>query len=477
MTAAPANNTNPRPEATDPASRPGSPFPAPASAEPGHDVRADPASRSNLVSAAADLVWVTFFAALVAVYLVAFNRDAVRCEASAGWGLAISLAAALLTFSFSVVRHGVSRVARVPQARPAVVSIGAAGVALVAASLAVTWVAVNLTLARDPAGAWMLTVVALGAVIARLLSQLTAPASATQAAWPVPAPEPIPLVAEPLPVVAEPIPLVAEPLPVAEEEKPAAVVAELVSAEPEPESPEPELGSPEPPEPPRESAAEEPAPPEVVPEEPVKSLKYRGLLSENWEELLGAPAPRVAIDAGFWATMLTALGKRREEIGGVALTVRVRRTLILLGMVLPDQIKASGTFCEFPAEEVNRVRTAIDAAALSLDIDTADVTISWVHTHPRIGLFLSGTDVATARNWQALDPDFTPIVLDPLAKGLQSQIGVFDDVAQPRRPITSMRLIEGLANDDRLALLKLELLDAYQRAGASSAMVLVPGMD
>jgi hypothetical protein len=188
---------------------------------------------------------------------------------------------------------------------------------------------------------------------------------------------------------------------------------------------------------------------------------YPSLLAPDWEERLGARPPRVAIDAGMWQAVLAALGRRRVEVGGVALTVRVPGTLIVLGLVLPQQVHASGVFCEFRSEEVSRVRDVIDGVTDILDLDSRDVKITWVHTHPGMGPFLSGTDQATTETWRAFDPEFTPIVLDPLAQRLDRQIGVFDT---GNRKIEHLRVVEGLADSDAVGLLKNELVDAYREA-------------
>jgi hypothetical protein len=368
-------------------------------------------------TAAAGLTWAVCFAALIAVYVVACVRHERACEAAAAWGLAISLVAALLAVAFAVARPAVSGVAKAPRAAVTV---------LAAALLAVTGVAVNLTLGGQTAGAWTLTVVAVGAVAAGLLFRLAAP---------VPVPGEVIAHEEP-PAREAPVALLVPP------DDRTSTTAALPVAEPPP-----------------------------VAEQPLVTGR-RGLLSEDWADRLGSEPPGVAVDAGFWSAMLAKLGKRGNEIGGVALTIRVPGTIILLGAVLPDQLKETSIFCEFPAEDVYRVRAAIDAAAGVNDIDTANVTISWVHTHPRMGPFLSGTDVETARTWREFDPEFTPIVIDPLGHGIDHQIGVFN---AGNEAIVPVRIIKGLASGEALAGLKEELLDVYRRAGARHAMIIIPG--
>jgi hypothetical protein len=84
-----------------------------------------------------------------------------------------------------------------------------------------------------------------------------------------------------------------------------------------------------------------------------------------------------------------------------------------------------------------------------------------VHTHPGLGLFLSGIDVTTAATWRAFDPEFTPIVIDPLAQGVSGQIGVFDGA---NRKIKSVKLVSGLIDVQAARELADGLVGAYRDA-------------
>ena len=446
----PPQPSQPRPSG--PVSRP---VPATTSARPGG--RRAGLSDRDVLAAIAAAAWAVYFASLVAVYLVSFSRHVTTCQSAAEWGMGVSLAAALLAVPFVTSR-------RARPSRPALAPAGVltALIVLAAASVAVIWVAVNLTLANDTAGAWTLTIVALAAPAAALLARLPSSAAPGPLAVPVaPVPGGTPGAELPgsLPADKE----TPDNGAVTDSEAARVRVLDRETDTVVPGSLDTRIAVPAAPAP---LYAPEPAP--VVPRERPR------LLSRDWADRLGSNAPKVALDAGFWELVLATLGKRHNEIGGVALTVRTPGTLLVLGMVLPEQIYASHSYCEFSSEEVIRVRDVIDQVAEALSIDTRDVKITWVHTHPGLGVFLSGTDQETTRQWRAFDPGFTPIVLDPLASSLSGQIGVFD--AHNKR-IEHVRIVPGLVNLEVGSLLKHELTDAYQVVGTAGAKVLLPGAD
>jgi hypothetical protein len=414
-------------------------------------------------------VWVVYFATLIAVYLAAYHRKVMPCQAAAGWGLAIAFAAALLVVLFAVGWPSTARGASGPASRALA---GLAGALLALASVAVIWVAINLTIARDPAGAWMLTIGAVAGPVAVLLSRVALPpgagiAASDTAVEPLVIPAPEPELARPAngTVTDVEAPHEAAATEVAAPESAGVAVTDVAVSE---------VAVSE------VATLEADAPAVVLDDEAVEAtlmsdaamaemetlvrapqVLVNPLLTADWEDRLGGSPPRVAVDKGMWDEVLDALGTRRMEVGGVALTVRVPGTLIVLGLVLPKQVHVSGVFCEFRAEEVGRVRDVIDRSSEILQLDSAQVKIAWVHTHPGIGPFLSGTDQATTATWRAFDPEFTPIVLDPLAQRISQQIGVFDT---NNRKIQNLRVIEGLADRHAVGLLRDELVDAYRDA-------------
>ncbi|MCU7728846.1 hypothetical protein ODJ79_34475 [Actinoplanes sp. KI2] len=194
------------------------------------------------------------------------------------------------------------------------------------------------------------------------------------------------------------------------------------------------------------------------------------LLRPGWEHRLGRTELAVALDEGFWREARRHLDPRAYEQGGVALLVRTHRTVLVFGAVFPAQRLANAVACEFPSAEVDRVRQAIDAVGPSIGIRPGTIAITWVHTHPRLGVFLSGTDHATSQKWRALDPGFTPIVIDISRTALPEAIGVFNGDG---RKILPMNTTPGLVDRGALARLRAALNGAYAAGGAQPPMILL----
>jgi len=194
------------------------------------------------------------------------------------------------------------------------------------------------------------------------------------------------------------------------------------------------------------------------------------LLRSGWEQRLAEADLAVALEAGFWADARRSLDPRAYEQGGVALTVRTPKTVLVLGAVFPAQVRANAVACQFPAAEVDRVRHALNAVGPSIGVLPGMITVTWVHTHPQLGVFLSGTDHATARKWRGLDPHFTPIVIDISQGELSRAIGVFDGHG---RKIQPMSTTAGLVDPGALARLRAALAGAYPAGGAEAPLILL----
>jgi hypothetical protein len=190
----------------------------------------------------------------------------------------------------------------------------------------------------------------------------------------------------------------------------------------------------------------------------------------HWEGRHRGKRLAVVVDTGFWQLMKDKLGARLAEVGGVAVMERSGETAVIIGAVFPEQVTATGVHCEFPVAEVSRVRDAIEKVlGPGAPGNDTSLVITWVHTHPGMGVFLSGTDRATSATWRTLDPKFTPIVIDPLFK----KVGVF---GVDNRPIGPLDFVGGLVHAATADRLRAELASVYRDAGMRRAMVLIPGV-
>jgi hypothetical protein len=72
----------------------------------------------------------------------------------------------------------------------------------------------------------------------------------------------------------------------------------------------------------------------------------------------------------------------------------------------------------------------------------------WIHTHPHLGVFLSGTDRNTIKQWAGVDRNMRAVVVDLYADGFARQVGVFDGDRRPVSVATSdVRLPGDLCED------------------------------
>jgi hypothetical protein len=203
--------------------------------------------------------------------------------------------------------------------------------------------------------------------------------------------------------------------------------------------------------------------------EPGPGSGARHLLRPSAGDTLDRRGLKVALDELFWKRATDLLSGETLERGGVALTLRLERTMVLFGMVFPAQSHASQVRCEFPVVEVHRMRAALDSVADAL---AERVTLTWVHTHPRLGVFLSGTDVRTAADWRQLDPGFTPIVIDAHQSALTRRIGVFDGSGQPIAPLG---LVRGLIQPGSAQILERAVQETYRADGQPPPTVILSG--
>ena len=115
----------------------------------------------------------------------------------------------------------------------------------------------------------------------------------------------------------------------------------------------------------------------------------------------------------------------------------------------PEQIEATAGYCEFDGSWLAMSAAAIDHANSAVDGDSEDTpklrVIGWIHTHPGLGIFLSGIDVRTYEDNLNMTKDgrFVAVVVDPL----EGNDGVF---LTPDKPNSHSSASGTLSMDDKL---------------------------
>ena len=89
---------------------------------------------------------------------------------------------------------------------------------------------------------------------------------------------------------------------------------------------------------------------------------------------------------------------------------------LVLGRITEHEIQVtdiipigSGTAVFVDITDYEKVFSLITASR----IDQGEVIVGWAHTHPGLGLFLSGTDIRTQQMYQRMHPKAFALVLDP----------------------------------------------------------------
>jgi proteasome lid subunit RPN8/RPN11 len=126
-------------------------------------------------------------------------------------------------------------------------------------------------------------------------------------------------------------------------------------------------------------------------------------------------------------------------------------TARVLGFLFPVQHRASSAYCAFDMRWVSLVR----AALISRDLDQRVSVIAWIHTHPRLSVFLSGTDISTIDDLQTLNPLTLAVVVDPF----RPDIGAFH---VHRRERDTQIAIEDIKLDESFAAALRSLANAPQ---------------
>ena len=114
----------------------------------------------------------------------------------------------------------------------------------------------------------------------------------------------------------------------------------------------------------------------------------------------------------------------RLEMGGLLVGhVDAHGRNVCVAGFFPEQIQSTPTYCEFDGSWMAICTAALEYANEAPSEDGSEVPslriIGWIHTHPDLGIFLSGTDQSTYRANMRYSPDgrFLAVVVDPLRGG------------------------------------------------------------
>ena len=125
---------------------------------------------------------------------------------------------------------------------------------------------------------------------------------------------------------------------------------------------------------------------------------------ENWH------IDTLALDPKLF-TQLVSATSQPHEVGGLLIGQRDRShsAVNVLGFVFPKQSKQTSVYCAFDT----RWASVMKAAIIECDLHPEVTLVAWIHTHPQISVFLSGTDVRTIDELQQYNPLTLAVVLDP----------------------------------------------------------------
>ncbi len=102
-----------------------------------------------------------------------------------------------------------------------------------------------------------------------------------------------------------------------------------------------------------------------------------------------------------------------NEWGGLLISRIINGEIQCIASVLPPQKVQSAGYCEFKKELFPVVRSALEEIESKYHDDNFQI-MTWIHTHPGLGVFLSTTDHSTFSYLGKLNPSITAVVVDPI---------------------------------------------------------------
>ncbi|MFX1564342.1 MAG: Mov34/MPN/PAD-1 family protein [Promethearchaeota archaeon] len=143
--------------------------------------------------------------------------------------------------------------------------------------------------------------------------------------------------------------------------------------------------------------------------------------------------PEVQIFPGVLSLILTRSARAgRTEIGGFLIGRVQGQKLFVTRATFPRQI---GTSTHVAINDIDMALLAEDL----IEQGTGEAIIGWWHTHPSLGVFMSGTDITTQERYQAFFPQAIALVVDPVKFSESLNLQDLD--------LHVYRIVEGRAKD------------------------------
>ena len=141
--------------------------------------------------------------------------------------------------------------------------------------------------------------------------------------------------------------------------------------------------------------------------------------------------------------------------------------------IFPEQIQDTPSYCEFDGKWMAICAAAADYANTQIEGGSEDTpnlrVIGWIHTHPGLGLFLSGIDIKTYEDNlnMTMDGRFVAVVVDPL----EGDNGVF---VSPDEPHSYSSASGAVSMDDKLKARYLAFLQRMEEVRESQGKDALP---
>ena len=141
--------------------------------------------------------------------------------------------------------------------------------------------------------------------------------------------------------------------------------------------------------------------------------------------------------------------------------------------IFPEQIQDTPSYCEFDGKWMAICAAAADYANTQIEGGSEDTpnlrVIGWIHTHPGLGLFLSGIDIKTYEDNlnMTMDGRFVAVVVDPL----EGNNGVF---VSPDEPHSYSSASGAVSMDDKLKARYLAFLQRMEEVRESQGKDALP---